>query len=139
MIAPTTGDGLKISAWAIRNPIPVTVLFLALLLAGVLSYLQLPIKQYPNVQLPMVSVTVTQNGASPGEIETQITRQVEDAVAGVSNVENVQSVVTQGASTTNITFHMTVARSPLAAPAMSKSASTTLSLTSTSNTRSPLA
>ncbi|MDR7114715.1 efflux RND transporter permease subunit [Caulobacter sp. BE254] len=106
MIAPTTGGGLKISAWAIRNPIPVTVLFLALLLAGVLSYLQLPIKQYPNVQLPMVSVTVTQNGASPGEIETQITRQVEDAVAGVSNVENVQSVVTQGASTTNITFQM---------------------------------
>jgi HAE1 family hydrophobic/amphiphilic exporter-1 len=106
MIVPTTGGGLKISAWAIRNPIPVTVLFLALLLAGVLSYLALPIKQYPNVQLPMVSVTVTQNGASPGEIETQITRQVEDAVAGVSNVENVQSVVTQGASTTNITFQM---------------------------------
>ncbi len=107
MIGPATGgDGLKISAWAIRNPVPVAVLFIALLLAGVLSYLQLPIKQYPNVQLPMVSVTVTENGASPGEIETQITRQVEDAVAGVSNVENVQSVVTQGASTTNITFKM---------------------------------
>ena len=107
MTMPATGGGgLKISAWAIRNPVPVTVLFVALLLAGVLSYLQLPIKQYPNVQLPMVSVTVTQNGASPGEIETQITRQVEDAVAGIPNVENVQSVVTQGASTTNIMFKM---------------------------------
>ena len=107
MIVPQTGGGgLKISAWAIRNPVPVTVLFIALLLAGVLAYFQLPIKQYPNVQLPMVSVTVTQNGASPGEIETQITRQVEDAVAGISNVENVQSVVTQGASTTNIVFQM---------------------------------
>jgi HAE1 family hydrophobic/amphiphilic exporter-1 len=105
MIAPTSGGGgLKISAWAIGNPVPITVLFVALLLAGVLSYLQLPIKQYPDAQLPMVSVTVTENGASAGEIETQITRPVEDAVAGVSNVENVQSVVTQGASTTTISF-----------------------------------
>ena len=105
MIAPTTGGGgLKISAWAIRNPVPVTVLFVALILAGVISYLQLPVKQYPDATLPMVSVTVTENGASAGEIETQITRPVEDAVAGVSNVENVQSVVTQGATTTTISF-----------------------------------
>ncbi|MGH1560399.1 efflux RND transporter permease subunit [Caulobacter segnis] len=68
-------------------------MFIALLLAGVFSYFQLPIKQYPNVQLPMVSVTVTESEQPrPPRSETQITRQVEDAVAGVSNVENVQSV-----------------------------------------------
>lgn len=101
------GDGgLRISAWAIRNPVPVAVLFVALILAGLFAYTGLPIKQYPNVQFPAVSVTVTQSGAAPAEIETQITRPIEDAMAGISNVKNIYSVVSQGASTTNIEFEL---------------------------------
>lgn len=100
------GGGVKISAWAIRNPVPVAVLFIALLVAGMFSYGKLPIKQYPNISFPMVAVTVTENGAAPGEMETQVTRLIEDAVAGVSNVESVQSVVTQGVSTTTIELAM---------------------------------
>jgi HAE1 family hydrophobic/amphiphilic exporter-1 len=95
-----------ISAWAIRNPIPVAVLFLALVLAGMISYGALPIKQYPNIEFPLVSVTVTENGAAPGEIETQITRPVEDAIAGISGINNIESTVTQGASSTVIEFQM---------------------------------
>src|SRR5262249_52789556 len=95
-----------ISAWAIRNPIPVAVLFLGLILAGLISYSALPIKQYPNIQFPVVSVTVTENGAAPAEMETQITRPVEDAMAGVTGVKNVQSVVTQGVSTTSMQFEI---------------------------------
>jgi HAE1 family hydrophobic/amphiphilic exporter-1 len=97
---------LGISAWGIRNPVPVTVLFLALLVAGLICYGRLPVKQFPNVTFPMVAVTVTQSGAAPGEMETQITRPVEDAMAGISNVKNVQSVVTQGVSTTTMEFEM---------------------------------
>ncbi len=95
-----------ISAWAIRNPVPVAVLFLGLILAGLISYAGLPIKQYPNVQFPVIAVTVTQNGAAPGEMETQITRPVEDALAGVTGVKTVQSVVTQGVSTTSMQFEI---------------------------------
>src|SRR5215470_12266092 len=95
--APTPAhQRFAISAWAIRNPIPVAVLFIGLILAGVISYMGLPIKQYPNIQFPVIAVTVTQNGAAPGEMETQITRPVEDALAGVTGIKNVQSVVTQG-------------------------------------------
>ncbi|HEY2357285.1 MAG TPA: efflux RND transporter permease subunit [Phenylobacterium sp.] len=95
-----------ISSWAIRNPVPVSVLFIGLVLAGVIAYLGLPIKQYPNIQFPVIAVTVTQNGAAPGEIETQITRPVEDALAGISGVKNVQSTVSQGASTTSMQFEI---------------------------------
>ncbi|MDB5445477.1 MAG: acrB [Phenylobacterium sp.] len=98
--------GLRISAWAIRNPVPVAVLFLALLLGGVIAYTRLPVKQFPNLTFPLVTVTVTESGAAPGEMETQITRPVEDAVAGLSNVKNVQSSVTQGVSSTSIEFEM---------------------------------
>jgi HAE1 family hydrophobic/amphiphilic exporter-1 len=95
-----------ISAWAIRNPVPVTLLFLGLVIAGLLAYSNLAIKQFPNIQFPIVAVTVTQSGAAPGEMETQITRPVEDAIAGITGVDNVQSVVTQGVSTTSIQFEM---------------------------------
>ncbi|HEY2749952.1 efflux RND transporter permease subunit [Phenylobacterium sp.] len=95
-----------ISSWAIRNPVPVAVLFIGLVLAGVIAYLGLPVKQYPNIQFPVVAVTITQNGAAPGGMETQVTRPVEDALAGVTGVKNVQSTVTQGVSTTSMEFEI---------------------------------
>ena len=55
-----------VSAWAIRNPVPVSVLFLGLIIAGLIAYLTLPIKLYPNVQYPLVSVTVRVMVALPG-------------------------------------------------------------------------
>jgi len=98
--------GVRISAWSIKNPIPVAVLFIALILAGIASYMMLPIKQYPNVSFPLVAVTITQSGAAAGEMETQITRQVEDALAGISNVKSIRSSVVQGVSTTSIEFEI---------------------------------
>ena len=99
-------SGFPISAWAIRNPVPVALLFIGLIIAGLIAYSGLPIKQFPNIQFPVVAVTVTQCGAAPGEMETQITRPVEDALAGITGVNNIQSVVTQGVSTTSIQFEM---------------------------------
>jgi HAE1 family hydrophobic/amphiphilic exporter-1 len=98
--------GFPISAWAIRNPVPVVVLFVALVLAGMIAYMGLPIKQFPNVEFPVVTVTVTQSGAAPGQIETQITRPVEDALSGLEGVRNITSSVTLGASTTAIEFEI---------------------------------
>jgi HAE1 family hydrophobic/amphiphilic exporter-1 len=105
MSEPKSGE-LRISAWAIKNPIPVAVLFIALMIAGIGCYLTLPIKQFPNVEFPAVTVTVTQSGAAPGEMETQVTRPIEDAVAGISNVKTIRSSVVQGASTTTIEFNL---------------------------------
>jgi HAE1 family hydrophobic/amphiphilic exporter-1 len=98
----------RISAWAIRNPLPVAVLFMALMLGGLIAYAKLPIKQWPNATFPLVSVTVTESGAAPAQMETQITRPIEDALAGISNVKQITSSVTQGVSTTNVEFEMGV-------------------------------
>ncbi|NYD89134.1 efflux RND transporter permease subunit [Sphingomonas melonis] len=95
---------LQISAWAVRRPIPVVTLFIALTLAGIVAYLQLPVKRFPNVALPIVSVGVTQSGAAPQELETQVTRPVENALAGVAGVKHVSSNVSLGSSTTTIEF-----------------------------------
>jgi HAE1 family hydrophobic/amphiphilic exporter-1 len=95
---------LRISAWGIKNPVPVAILFIALVLVGAVSYLRLPIKQRPNVTFPDIVITVTENGAAPSEVETQITRPIENAMAGLPDVETIQSTVTRGVSTTQIEF-----------------------------------
>jgi HAE1 family hydrophobic/amphiphilic exporter-1 len=97
---------LRISTWGIKNPIPVALVFSAAVLAGLLSYNFLPIKRFPSIIFPAVTVTVTESGAAPAELETQVTRPIEDAVAGISNVRDIESVVNQGASTTVIQFEL---------------------------------
>jgi hydrophobic/amphiphilic exporter-1 (mainly G- bacteria), HAE1 family len=98
----------NISAASIRNPIPVVLLFIILTVAGVLSYFKLPVNNFPNVDLPVVAVTVVQSGAAPTELETQVTRLVEDAVAGLGEVDDINSTVNDSVSTTAITFQLGV-------------------------------
>ena len=95
---------MNLSGWSIRRPIPVIVLFLVLTLGGMLAFGQLGIDENPNIDLPAVSVTVTQTGAGPEELETQVTKKIEDAVAGLGDIDEIRSTVRDGSSTTSITF-----------------------------------
>ena len=56
---------LNISAWAIRKPLPSIVLFIVLMMLGLVSFRALPITRFPNIDIPIVSVTITQAGAAP--------------------------------------------------------------------------
>jgi hydrophobe/amphiphile efflux-1 (HAE1) family protein len=94
----------NISAVSIRHPIPPIVLFILLTIAGVLSYLSLDITDNPDIDFPMVTVTVSRPGAAPSEFEAQVTRKVEDAVAGLGNIDHIQSTLTDGTSVTSIEF-----------------------------------
>ncbi len=97
---------LNISAWSIRHPIPAVMTFLILLVLGLYSFSILPITRFPNIDVPIVQVLVTQSGAAPAELETQVTKIVEDAVSGVSGVKHITSTITDGASSTIIQFHL---------------------------------
>ena len=103
---PDLADGgyLNISAWAIRNPIPVCILFLLLTLAGIVALPTLRINNSPDLDLPAVVVAVAQPGAGPSEIEALVTRRIEDAISGLGNVRHVTSTVSDGASTTVVEF-----------------------------------
>ena len=96
------------SAWSIRNPIPPILLFLVLMVLGLMSFSKLPITRFPNIDIPLVSVTVTDPGVAPSELETQITKRVEDAVANISGVKNVISTLTEGNSQTVVEFRLEV-------------------------------
>lgn len=96
----------NISAWAIRNPVSPIVLFVALLLAGVVSFARMDVNQQPDVSFPLAQVVVIQPGAAPAELETQVTQRVEAAVRGISGVDEITSVVSEGQSATNVQFQI---------------------------------
>ncbi|NJL84674.1 MAG: efflux RND transporter permease subunit, partial [Chloroflexaceae bacterium] len=93
-----------LSAWSIKNPVPTIVAFLVMGIVGVFCFLTLGIDNNPNIDIPLVSVSVTQQGAGPEELESQITKKVEDAIAGLDNIDNITSTITDGRSETQIEF-----------------------------------
>ena len=104
--SPQGGGGFQISSWSIRNPIPTLVFFLVMTVAGIMGFQQLRINNWPDIDFPIVVVTVVRSGAAPTELQNQVTRIVEDSVSGLGGVRHIQSVVNEGASTTIITFQL---------------------------------
>ena len=72
---------LNISAWSIRQPLPALVMAAAIIGIGCLGFQKIPITRMPNIDVPAITVTITQFGAAPAELETQVAKKVEDAVA----------------------------------------------------------
>ena len=98
----------NISAWSIRTPVPSLVLFMVLMTLGYVSFGQLSVTRFPNIDLPIVQVRVYQSGAAPSELEVQVTKKIEDAIAGVNGVKHQTSTVTEGSSVTTIEFRLEV-------------------------------
>lgn len=99
---------MNFSAWSIRNPIAPILAFFMLMVLGWQSFNSLPITRFPNIDVPLVAVTVAQPGAAPAEMESQVTKKIEDAVAGITGVKNVNSSVNDGISTTIVEYRMEV-------------------------------
>ncbi|MCP8894123.1 efflux RND transporter permease subunit [Shinella daejeonensis] len=99
---------MNFSAWSIRNPIAPLLAFVLLVYVGIQSFYTLPITRFPNIDVPIVAISVTQSGAAPAELEAQVTKEVEDAVAGISGVKDIMSTVTDGSSVTSVLFEIEV-------------------------------
>ena len=65
---------LNVSAWSIRRPIPAAVGFVILTLLGIVAFRQMAVTRFPNIDIPIVQVVVTQSGAAPSELESQVTK-----------------------------------------------------------------
>ncbi|MBB3347365.1 MULTISPECIES: efflux RND transporter permease subunit [unclassified Sphingomonas] len=92
----------NISAWSIRNPVPAIVLFVMLTVAGIVSFIRMDINDSPDIDFPAVMITITQPGAAPSELETQVTQRIEAAVRTLEGVDEIQSFVSEGNSTTMV-------------------------------------
>jgi multidrug efflux pump subunit AcrB len=95
---------MNISAWSIRNPLPSIVFSIILLVLGWVSFTKLAVTRLPSADIPVISVAVSQFGAAPAELESQVTKTIEDGVSGVEGVRHISSSITDGLSSTTIQF-----------------------------------
>src|SRR5207244_2810416 len=96
----------NISSWCIRNPVGPIVLFVGLMLAGLIAFARMQVNNAPDIDFPAAIVSVSQPGAAPNEMETQITQRVESAIRGVTGVDEMSSTVVEGNSTTFVQFQL---------------------------------
>jgi HAE1 family hydrophobic/amphiphilic exporter-1 len=96
----------KLAEVCVRRPVFAVMLILALVVVGAVSYTRLGIDRFPDIDMPIVSVRTTLLGASPEEIESTITRRVEDAVATVEGIDMIRSTSTESLSIVSATFDL---------------------------------
>jgi HAE1 family hydrophobic/amphiphilic exporter-1 len=89
---------------SVKRPVFAAVLILTLCVAGIYSFFQLGIDQYPDIDVPTITVTTTLPGASPDEMDTTVTEEIEKQVNTVSSIDSISSVSSQGISVVTITF-----------------------------------
>ena len=96
----------NISSWSIKNPIPIILMFVLLTLAGVNGFMGMRVNQNPDIDFPLISVYAGRPGAAPSEMEVQVTRLIEDSLAGLPGVRHINSQVLDGSSQTTIEFEL---------------------------------
>ena len=92
------------SSWSIKTPIPAVLLFILLTLAGLIGFHLMKVQDFPDIELPMVNVVTSLPGAAPAQIESEITRKIENALGTLQGVKHLYSTVQDGASTTLVEF-----------------------------------
>ena len=96
----------NISAWAIRHPVTPLVLFVVLTFMGVVSFIRLPVDLNPDISYPVVNVSISQPGAAPTEMETQIAQKVEGSIASIGNIHNMTTWIIEGEVNIGIEFQI---------------------------------
>lgn len=94
----------NLSAWSIRNPVVPIVLFLGLTLTGIVSFMLMKVQNQPDIEFPLVIVSISQPGAAPTEIENQITQKIESSVRTIAGVDTITSTASEGSSQTQVQF-----------------------------------
>ncbi|WPB56853.1 efflux RND transporter permease subunit [Xylophilus sp. GOD-11R] len=95
---------MNVSAWSIRNPIPAVMLFVLLTLAGMLSFSLMKVQNFPDIDLPAVSVTALLPGAAPGQLETDVARKIENSIATLQGLKHINTTVKDGSVTMMVEF-----------------------------------
>ncbi|MBU3028685.1 efflux RND transporter permease subunit [Paracoccus marinaquae] len=97
---------MNLSTWSIRHPVPPIAIFLVLVVVGLFSFSRLPVTAMPNIDLPIIGVTIDQPGAAPSELITQVIQPVEDSIAAVTGVRHITSTATDSTASITIEFEL---------------------------------
>ncbi len=95
---------MNFSSLSIKNPIPAIMLFVLLTLAGLLAYKSSAVQDFPDIELPIVTVSATLEGAAPAQLETEVARKLEDSIATLQGIKNIYTSVLDGHVSITVEF-----------------------------------
>ncbi len=97
---------MNVSTWSIRNPIPAVLLFIMLTLFGMVAFKGMKIQQFPDIDLPSVTITATLPGAAPAQMETEVARKLENSVATLQGIKHIYTKVQDGTAIVTVEFRL---------------------------------
>src|SRR5512140_1960795 len=97
---------MNVSAWSIRNPIPALLGFAMLTFMGLMAFKAMKIQLFPDIDLPMITVTSTLPGASPDQMEAEVARKIENALAGTQGLKHLYTQVKDGSAIVSAEFQL---------------------------------
>jgi multidrug efflux pump subunit AcrB len=97
---------MNFSTWSIRNPIPSVMLFVLLTVAGLMGFRAMKVQMFPDLELPVVTITSTLPGASPSQLETDVVRKIENSVAKISGVKHIYAKVQDSTAVISVEFRL---------------------------------
>jgi multidrug efflux pump subunit AcrB len=97
---------LNVSSWSIRNPIPAVMLFVLLTLAGMISFGSMKVQNFPDLDVPIITVSASLPGAAPSQLETDVARKLENALAPLQGLKHITTKVQDGAVSITAEFRM---------------------------------
>ncbi len=97
---------MNVSSWSSKNPIPAVLLFVMLTLAGLMAFKAMKIQQFPDIDQPTVIISATLPGAAPAQMETEVARKIENAVATLQGIKHIYTKVQDSTATLTIEFRL---------------------------------
>ncbi len=97
---------MNISAICIRNPIPVILLFIVAILLGLQSFFSMKVQDFPDIDLPVITVSATLAGANPQQLETEVAKKLENAVAPLQGMKNISTTIQDGSVSMVVEFEL---------------------------------
>jgi len=97
---------MNVSAWSIRNPIPALMLFVLLTFGGLFSFKAMKVQNFPDIDLPTVTVTAALPGAAPSQLENDVARKIENSIATIQGLKHITSKVQDGAANLIVEFRL---------------------------------
>jgi multidrug efflux pump subunit AcrB len=97
---------MNVSSWSIKNPIAAMMLFVLLTFAGLLSFQAMKVQNFPDLDLPTVTVSISLPGAAPAQLENEVARKVENSIATVQGLKHIYTKVQDGGVTLTAEFRL---------------------------------